>query len=164
DVTVRTDRQLGRLLDVLDQQVGKGKWVLALTADHGVESTAHIAEKLHLDSGYFDEKEVAKRLNDKLVDLLGDDAPKEPVIRNVNVPWVFCVPNFFELDEYVDGKLTLTAVDFLSKQPGVERVFAAADMAGDAPTSIDPDFTMAWRSYFPGRSGVFLVQLAPFWT
>ena len=35
DVLTVQDRDLRRLLGFLDQQVGKGKWVLLLTADHG---------------------------------------------------------------------------------------------------------------------------------
>jgi hypothetical protein len=31
-----SDRALGDLIDVLDRQVGEGRWVIALTADHGV--------------------------------------------------------------------------------------------------------------------------------
>jgi hypothetical protein len=31
-----SDRALGRLIEFLDQEVGKGRWVIALTADHGV--------------------------------------------------------------------------------------------------------------------------------
>jgi arylsulfatase A-like enzyme len=30
------DRLLGRLMEVLDEKVGNGRWVMALTADHGV--------------------------------------------------------------------------------------------------------------------------------
>ena len=36
DVTLRSDRVMKRLLDVLDTKVGKGKYVLVMTADHGV--------------------------------------------------------------------------------------------------------------------------------
>ncbi|WP_254513991.1 alkaline phosphatase family protein [Anatilimnocola floriformis] len=36
DITYRTDRQLAGFVKYLDEQVGAGKWTLALTADHGV--------------------------------------------------------------------------------------------------------------------------------
>lgn len=35
DVILRADRGLGRLLDLLDEKVGKGRWIAVLTADHG---------------------------------------------------------------------------------------------------------------------------------
>lgn len=36
DVTYRTDLQLGEFTRFLDEEVGPGRWTLALTADHGV--------------------------------------------------------------------------------------------------------------------------------
>lgn len=36
DNLLRLDRVLGRLMDGLDQRVGEGRWVLALSSDHGV--------------------------------------------------------------------------------------------------------------------------------
>ncbi|HET9948265.1 MAG TPA: alkaline phosphatase family protein [Longimicrobiales bacterium] len=36
DNLLRLDVELGRLLDALDREVGRGRWVLALSADHGV--------------------------------------------------------------------------------------------------------------------------------
>lgn len=36
EVVRASDRALGELVAILDQEVGRGKWVLALTADHGV--------------------------------------------------------------------------------------------------------------------------------
>lgn len=36
DNLLRLDRELGRFFSVLDQEVGPGRWVLAMSADHGV--------------------------------------------------------------------------------------------------------------------------------
>ena len=36
DVTLRSDRLIKDLLDFLDARVGKGKYVFAMSADHGV--------------------------------------------------------------------------------------------------------------------------------
>ena len=43
DMLVRLDATIGRLLDHLDQQVGAGNYVLALSADHGVADIPEIA-------------------------------------------------------------------------------------------------------------------------
>jgi hypothetical protein len=40
DVLVRTDEELGRIIDELDRIVGEGEWVVALTADHGQQPDA----------------------------------------------------------------------------------------------------------------------------
>src|SRR5213078_1292588 len=36
DVTLRSDRVVKQLLDFLDARVGRGRYVVALTADHGI--------------------------------------------------------------------------------------------------------------------------------
>src|SRR5436309_10143303 len=36
DITLRTDRTIKELLDYLDEKVGKGQYVFALSADHGI--------------------------------------------------------------------------------------------------------------------------------
>jgi predicted AlkP superfamily pyrophosphatase or phosphodiesterase len=36
DNLLRLDQELGRFFDALDEQVGRGRWVLAMSADHGV--------------------------------------------------------------------------------------------------------------------------------
>jgi len=40
DVLIRTDEELGRILDELDRIVGEEQWVVALTADHGQQPDA----------------------------------------------------------------------------------------------------------------------------
>lgn len=46
DNLLRLDAELGRFLSFLDDEVGPGRWVLALSADHGVlEIPEHLAER-----------------------------------------------------------------------------------------------------------------------
>jgi predicted AlkP superfamily pyrophosphatase or phosphodiesterase len=46
DNLLRLDAELGRLLSFLDEAVGPGRWVLALSADHGVlDIPEHLAEE-----------------------------------------------------------------------------------------------------------------------
>ncbi len=44
DMTYRTDRQIKSFMDFLNEQVGAGNWVLALTADHGVAPIVEFAK------------------------------------------------------------------------------------------------------------------------
>jgi predicted AlkP superfamily pyrophosphatase or phosphodiesterase len=45
DNLLRLDAELARLFDALDDQVGEGRWVLALSADHGIlEIPEHLAD------------------------------------------------------------------------------------------------------------------------
>ena len=48
DNLLRLDRALGEFFAFLDETVGAGRWVLALSADHGVHEAPEVAERLGL--------------------------------------------------------------------------------------------------------------------
>ncbi len=66
DTIVRLDRTIGRLLDHLDATVGRGNYVLGLSADHGV---AEIPEQV--GGGRVASKAVTEALQKVLVPALG---------------------------------------------------------------------------------------------
>jgi hypothetical protein len=47
DAVRRVDLQVGRVLDTLERVVGKGKWALGLSADHGFNEIPELARRLH---------------------------------------------------------------------------------------------------------------------
>jgi predicted AlkP superfamily pyrophosphatase or phosphodiesterase len=51
DMSIRTDKLLGKLFDFIDKHVGLDKTVVVLTADHGVAATAKHDEYTHLPGG-----------------------------------------------------------------------------------------------------------------
>jgi predicted AlkP superfamily pyrophosphatase or phosphodiesterase len=65
------DRELGRLLAALDAQVGKGRYVVALTADHGAAPLPEVAKARGLDAGRIDVKGLRARLEAELDSTLG---------------------------------------------------------------------------------------------
>jgi len=68
DSYVRLDRTLAKFFTYLDAKVGAGRWVLALTADHGVCPLPERiqAEKGPEAAGRFDPAPIRKSLNDAL--------------------------------------------------------------------------------------------------
>jgi len=60
DVYLRLDKDLEDLINVLDKEVGKGQYVLFLTADHGgADVPAHL-ENEKIPAGYLSTKEIIK--------------------------------------------------------------------------------------------------------
>src|SRR4029077_10919722 len=51
DILFRLDRDLGELFAHLDDEVGRGKYVVALSADHGVVPVPEDSQKAGLDAG-----------------------------------------------------------------------------------------------------------------
>lgn len=71
DDYLRLDREIGSLLDFLDQQVGKGNYTVFLSADHGVAHIADYLKENKLPGGAFSASQMRKDMNDRLKDKYG---------------------------------------------------------------------------------------------
>ncbi len=162
DITLRTDRQLAGFLNLLDEQIGLDQCLIVLTGDHGVSPAPKVAEALGLRAGLFDTGAAIDGLNETLRPLAPPDAP-DPLVLGANQPWIYCDPRFEEADRAVDGALTRAAVKYLRSLDGIADVFTGPELAGPAPSPDDLNRWLAWRSYYPGRSGYFFFKLDPFW-
>jgi hypothetical protein len=54
DMSIRTDRLLGKLFDFLDSQVGRDNWLVVLTADHGVAPVPEVNVARKMPGGRVD--------------------------------------------------------------------------------------------------------------
>jgi predicted AlkP superfamily pyrophosphatase or phosphodiesterase len=71
DNLLRLDDELDRLFDAFDEEVGEGRWVLALSADHGVvEIPEHLA-----DAGVAGAGRISRAQRDSLVDRIASATP-----------------------------------------------------------------------------------------
>ena len=76
DVTLRSDRIIKELLDYLDAKVGKGKYVLILSADHGVCPLPEVAKAQGKDAGRIVPAEFLKAANAFLQEKYGETDEK----------------------------------------------------------------------------------------
>jgi predicted AlkP superfamily pyrophosphatase or phosphodiesterase len=155
DLLFRLDLTLGRLLDHLDKSVGKGNYVLGLSADHGV---AGIPEQ-EGRGGRQTSKQVIETLQKLLVPILGDGTH---VLSNTFTD-VYFAPAARERI-FADPKLTRTVLDALRKMPAVARVFRGSELATpSARTSSDRVKRAAALSYREGRSGDLVLVPREHW-
>ena len=71
DCFLRLDRELGDFFSYLDQTVGKGNYVVFLTADHGVSHSIDFNVENQIPSGVFKIDSVADKVNVMLADKFG---------------------------------------------------------------------------------------------
>lgn len=71
-----TDRQLGALLDRLDEGVGRGNYVVVVTADHGQQPPAETLDAYGIDSN-----ELFADLEDRFGPVIQDVAPTEVFVN-----------------------------------------------------------------------------------
>lgn len=165
DVTLRADRQMAELLKFLDAAVGKGKYLLCLTADHGICPLPEVSAKRGLDARRVPVKKYLGDAELYLRSVYDPEAPpdgKARFLEAVTAPWVYLNHKLIESQGLEPAAVAKTLADFLGKQEGVHRVFTRADLAGD-PDPYDAIGRRMRKAYLPDRCGDVVIVLKPYW-
>ena len=155
DCLLHLDRDLGGLFAAIDDAVGKDRWVLAMTADHGVMPLPESDSKLHGISGMRRvTKEQVKEANGHVAEALkeafGEDnrgRGLRPIFRGGNL--------YFDRVDLARRKVFATqarkvAGESLLELDWVARVYPLEELAGLEPTgdSILASFRLAHRDRY----------------
>jgi predicted AlkP superfamily pyrophosphatase or phosphodiesterase len=151
DVLARLDRTIGRLLSHLDVRVGRGRYALALTADHGVAPIPEQMKASGGDAGRMVSSEVAARVNEALVPIFG---PGKHVATMLYTDLYFAEGVWPKVA--ASPKALKAATDALMAHPGIAQVLRGDSLAS-ARTDPDPVRRAAALSYHQGRSGDLIV-------
>jgi predicted AlkP superfamily pyrophosphatase or phosphodiesterase len=148
DAFLRLDKELGQFFDFLDKQVGKGAWVVFLTADHGMAHVPGFMKVNKMSAGLVDDKVLTNQLNEALkqqfgVENLTKGISNAQVILNVDL-----IKKTKKLGQSDVAEFVIT---WLESQEGISRAIRLVD----ASRSAIPDHlaTQIKNGYFPLRSG-----------
>ncbi len=155
DDFLRLDKELGDLLDFVDFKVGKGQYLVFLSADHGVAHIPGFLKEHSIPAGNNDTYALISALNSSLkekykVDRLivsGDNYQlylNHPMIDSMNLD---------------DDKIKKKIIDYLSLEPAVARVFSLGKLSETTLNTKQKD--MLANGYYPRRSGEIQVILKP---
>lgn len=117
DVYVRMDREIAKLLETLDKEVGKANYTLFLTADHGSSDNPPFLEAKNLPGEFYDSKKIKEDLNAYLSYEFG---------LGQYIAYMDQTQIYFENTKIPKEQLIKKAVPFLQKIEGVKEVFAPA--------------------------------------
>lgn len=157
DILIRLDKDLGDLFTHLDQKVGRGNYVVALSADHGVVPTPEDLETMGIDSGLLHFPE----LKDKIEKVLAPLNYPKPSVAFVNASDIYFAPGVY--DKLVHDHAAMQAViEAVLSQPGVAAVYRADELK-DRPATRSALVRAFALSYFPGRSGDLFIVPKPYW-
>jgi hypothetical protein len=156
DTLARLDRTLEKLLNRLDDRVGKGKYVLALSADHGVAPIPEQAKARGEDAGRITTGAIVKDVDAALVPFLGPP----PHVRAVAYTDFYFRPASWDKLQKNQPALK-AAIDAIQKYPGIERVLVSTDLLEIDPK--DPVQRAAATSYYKGRSGDLILVPKKYW-
>lgn len=146
DVYLRLDRDLAAFFKMLDAKVGKGKYLVFLTADHGAAHAEGYMEAHKMATGFFGE-EFEKTLNAKLKEKYGEDK----MIWGIDNYQVYLNQNLIKEKNLDIDEIKGEVVKILKADP---TVLYAVDLDEVAESSIpEPIKTRIINGYNWQRSG-----------
>jgi predicted AlkP superfamily pyrophosphatase or phosphodiesterase len=157
DILVRLDQDLAELFASLDKKVGKGNYVVALSADHGVVPVPEDMQKTGADAGVLHLPDVQDRIEKALEPLNYTN----PAIARITGSDIYFMPGVY--DKLKGDATAMNAVlDAIKGAPGVAEVFRAEQLA-NRPATQSPLLEAMADSYLLGRSGDLFIVPKPYW-
>jgi hypothetical protein len=160
DVTLRMDDILGRLLNHLDAKVGKGRYVLTLTADHGVCPLPEVSLAQKKDAGRLSPALLAGKSEDFLRATFDKDEEKGRWVLGSADPWVYLNQNLIRSRGLRPAEVEDALVGWLKKQKGVLTAYGRTQLLN----GLDKDDRIGERvrkSFHPDRCGDVVIVTQP---
>jgi hypothetical protein len=151
DVLARLDRLLAELITALDRRVGRGRYVLALTSDHGVADLPESLVAQGQDAGRVPLTDLRARLQQAIVQEIG---PGEHV-SGVYYTDIYLATGVLDRLGARPGAID-RLLGLVRSTPGVAAAFSTTQLRDPAATK-DPALRAAALSHFPGRSGQIIL-------
>lgn len=162
DVYIRLDKSIETLLSRLDAAVGKGQYLVFLTADHAVADVPEYLADIKIPAGNI----VPAPLEAGLKDYLKQYFPDKEVLEDMSTDQVFLSSEIFSGDPRSSGVEYLVATElarnYLLRQEGVAEVYTRQMLlTGDyGEQGIKGS---ARRGFHTKRSGDLTIILQPGW-
>jgi len=184
DVTLRSDAMMADFLKFLDEKVGKGKYVVLVTADHGICPNPEVSAAQGQDAKRISPTKLLIGAERVLRDAFGkptDDAT-DPVdaddkkddkkadekkdrnlwIEAVSAPYVYLNLRRLKAANLSEEVVAEKLAEWMRTQPGVFRAFTRKQLMDAAPTD-DATLAQMRRSYHPDRGGNVAIVLKPYY-
>ena len=163
DMTLRSDLIMKELLTLLDAKVGQGKYLLALSADHGVCRIPEVGQAKGNRAGRIGSTEMKRAAEEFLEAEFGDSFHDKP-------RWITTIYNgWFHLNQATlrSQNVTLAQAEtalsnWLIRNPGIASVYTRSQILA----GLSQDDVIGQRvllSFDPERCGDVLMVLNPYW-
>ena len=157
DILARLDKDLADLFAHLDVKVGKGNYVVALSADHGGTPIPEQMQKAGVDAGMLSLPAVHKAVEEALKPF----SYPSPAVSTVSSADVYFAPDVYAKLKQ-DPAAMQAVLAAIRSVPGVLNVYRDDELR-DRPPTKNPLHKAESLSYFPGRSGDLLIVPKPYW-
>src|SRR6202166_63301 len=157
DELARLDRDLAEFFTHLDKTVGRGKYVVAFSSDHGVAPVPEDLRRTGIDAGRLNLAEVKNRIEQALESL----QYAQPSVSKIDGADVYFTPGTYAKVKS-DPHALEAAIEAIQSAPGVARVYQAEEL-DDRPDTRDPSRAADSAGFFKPRSGDLFIVPKPYW-
>ena len=156
DTYLRLDKAIAGFLAYLDSKVGKGNYLVFLSADHGAMNNAAFLQDRRIPAGSWDASATAKKLNH----VLAKEYPEAgDIVKTVMNYQVFFNRDVIKSKQLDFDNIKQTVVNVLKEDPSV---LYACDMAKASTESIPEEVKFRIiNGYNRERSGDVVIILKP---
>jgi hypothetical protein len=162
DVTLRSDLIVRDLLAYLDNRVGQGNYLLALTADHGVCPLPEVSQAKGIAAARLGSDMLNGGAEEFLAETFGKEGTPVKWIEATAEPWIFLDQKVMRDHGLKAATVEEKLADWLARQPGIQAAYTREQL--DQPVKPDDDAILARmkRSFHPARCGEVAAVLKPF--
>ncbi len=163
DVLVRLDETLGALLDTLDTLVGRDRWVLGISSDHGVAQIPEQDHHVTPGSGRHSSTALRNAISAAIEAHIGPGGPwvSGATVTTLLGPNVYLAPGVLARVLATAGAREAITQSLVAIE-GVARIYWPDELASSVATD-DPILRAARLSYMPGRGGDMMLIFDPQW-
>ncbi len=162
DVTLRTDLIVKQLLETLDEQVGKGRYALVLSADHGVSPLPEASRARGLDARRINPKPLLEKaeafLAGKFPQPNGDSVRP---FESFGGDSIYLSPTWLRSANVSSPQAEAALADWLKGQPGILTAYTRTQLLRGIPAE-DVIGQHVARSFDPDRSGDAILVTRPY--
>ncbi len=155
DTYLRLDKDLERFFNVLDAKVGKGKYTVFLTADHGAVHVPSYLQSVKIPAGYFDADAFIK----KIELFVKNEFKAEGLIENISNNQVFFNYEALRKNKVISADLQKAIAHFILQEDQIDKVFTREQLENTEYSS--GIARLIQNGYNQKRSGDVVVVLDP---
>src|SRR5262249_15600440 len=133
DVTLRSDRIMKALLDHLDASVGRGRYLVALSADHGVCPLPEVSRARGRETGRVPLDLLGKDGDAFLREKSGDKNGQSHWIEGSSEPWVYLNRRLITERRLDPAAVERALADWYCRQPGVQAGYTRSQLLREPP-------------------------------
>lgn len=162
DVTLRSDLIIKELLTYLDEKVGKGRYVLVLSADHGVAPIPEVAKAQGKDAGRISPDTLGRQARAFLQEKFNKEGEKGDWIEAFSWPWVYLDRKRIAERGADAEEMEKALADWFTQRPGILTATTRTRLSQKTPPADEIEGRVR-KAFHSARSGDVAVVVKPYY-